>query len=253
MGENPVFKPVCVTNRPLLSAVFFARPQAGPRPVIACQYLRRSMAWIACTPCRNARFAIARSAMTYPDLLILRHGETLWNRAGRMQGSADSPLTALGRQQAAAQGRLLSAFDAGAFQIWTSPQGRAVETAQIALPGQKRSIRHDSRLAEIAMGDWTGVERSEIRRQVPHLFEKGENLIWYDHAPGGEGLEALYMRTGSFLADLAQPAILFTHGITSRMLRCHALGLERDRFADLPGGQGVIYFLRGGEQTCLAE
>jgi len=191
--------------------------------------------------------------MLYPDLLILRHGETVWNCAGRIQGAADSPLTAFGRDQAAVQGRLLAAFDLSVFQIWTSPQGRAIETAHIALQSQKRSIRRDSRLAEIRMGDWTGVERSEIERQIPHLFERGENLIWYDHAPGGEGLEAVYARTGSFLAELKQPAVLFTHGITLRMLRCHALGLGRATFADLSGEKGVIYHLSGGGQTCLCE
>ena len=46
--------------------------------------------------------------MIYPDLLILRHGETEWNLAGRMQGAMDSPLTAKGRAQAAAQARLLA-------------------------------------------------------------------------------------------------------------------------------------------------
>ena len=60
-------------------------------------------------------------------------------------------------------------------------------------------------------------------------------------------------RTGSFLAELKQPAVLFTHGITSRMLRCHALGLERGTFADLSGEQGVIYHLSGGFQSCLRE
>ena len=61
--------------------------------------------------------------MLSPDLLILRHGETVWNCAGRIQGAADSPLTAFGRDQAAAQGRLLATFDLSVFQIWTSPQG----------------------------------------------------------------------------------------------------------------------------------
>lgn len=191
--------------------------------------------------------------MTYPELLILRHGETEWNRAGRMQGESDSPLTELGRAQAAAQGRLLKQFGISDWDVCCSPQGRSIETARIALQGNPPQIVFDDRLVEITMGAWSGVLRSEIMSTAPHLFETGDGLAWYDHAPGGEGLEALYARTGAFLADRSGPMVVFTHGITSRMLRCHALGLEPAAFEELPGGQGVIYHLAGGQQTCLSE
>ncbi|WP_299145221.1 histidine phosphatase family protein [uncultured Tateyamaria sp.] len=189
--------------------------------------------------------------MTYPDLLILRHGETEWNREGRMQGEMDSPLTDTGRAQAEAQGRLLAGLDLDGWALWSSPQGRARATAEIALPG--RDVSTDPRLSEITMGAWTGVRRAEIALQRPQLFDHHGDLTWYDEAPGGEGLEALYVRTGAFLATLRGPAVLVTHGITSRMLRCHALGLEPGAFADLPGGQGVVYAVSGGIQTCLSE
>ncbi|WP_299376913.1 histidine phosphatase family protein [uncultured Tateyamaria sp.] len=189
--------------------------------------------------------------MTYPDLMILRHGETEWNREGRMQGERDSPLTDLGRAQAAAQARLLAAHAPDDWPVWSSPQGRAFETARIARPGH--DIITDARLVEIRMGVWTGALRTDIARQAPHLFDHDTDLTWYDHAPGGEGLEALYARTGAFLQTLAGPAVLVTHGITSRMLRCHALGLAPGAFADLPGGQGVVYHLSGGVQTLLSE
>ncbi|WP_299614326.1 histidine phosphatase family protein [uncultured Tateyamaria sp.] len=191
--------------------------------------------------------------MTYPDLLILRHGETEWNRAGRMQGEADSPLTDRGRAQAAAQGRLLGQMDLTRWGMWTSPLGRCLQTAAIALGDQAGMARQDRRLIEITLGDWTGKLRTEIAAEAPLLFEAGDGMDWYDHAPGGEGLEGLYARTGAFLADLEQPAVIVTHGITSRMMRCHYLGLEPAAFADLPGGQGVIYRMADGAQSCLAE
>lgn len=191
--------------------------------------------------------------MSYPDLLILRHGETEWNRAGRMQGEADSPLTTLGRAQADAQGRLLDQFGIGGWDIFSSPQGRSLETARIALQNKSVQIDLDHRLAEIKLGSWSGVSRAEIMQAAPHLFELDDSLIWYDHAPGGEGLEALYARAGAFLAEQTTPTVVFTHGITSRMLRCHALGRDPSAFAELPGGQGVIYHLAGGQQKCLTE
>jgi probable phosphoglycerate mutase len=191
--------------------------------------------------------------MSYPELLILRHGETEWNRAGRMQGEADSPLTELGRAQAAAQGRLLDRFDITGWSICSSPQGRSVQTARIALEGRIANIALDPRLTEITLGAWSGVPRAQIMQDAPHLFELDDSLIWYDHAPGGEGLAALYDRAGAFLAQCTAPTVVFTHGITSRMLRCHALGFDVGAFANLPGGQGVIYHLAGGQQRCLAE
>ncbi|WP_415403176.1 histidine phosphatase family protein [Tateyamaria sp. SN3-11] len=191
--------------------------------------------------------------MTYSDLLILRHGETEWNLAGRMQGALDSPLTAKGRAQATAQARLLASHGIDGWACWSSPQGRAVATAHIALGPRAADLRHDPRLCEITMGEWTGKLRAEIAAQVPHLFETDDDLGWYDHAPGGEGIEALYARCGAFLAGLRGPAVIVTHGITSRMLRCHALGLEPGAYGDLPGGQGVVYHLSGGVQNCLSE
>jgi broad specificity phosphatase PhoE len=191
--------------------------------------------------------------MMCPDLLILRHGETEWNVTGRLQGSADSPLTDRGRAQAQAQGRLLAGFGIDGWALRSSPQGRSVETAQIALREFAPHMQTDARLSEITMGDWTGRSRSDIQAQAPYLFEGDADLGWYDHAPGGEGLEALYQRTGAFLAQCTAPTVIVTHGITSRMLRCHALGLPRDAFADLTGGQGVVYHVSARRQTLLSE
>ncbi|MEL7133541.1 MAG: histidine phosphatase family protein [Pseudomonadota bacterium] len=191
--------------------------------------------------------------MTYPDLLLLRHGETEWNRIGRMQGAADSPLTQRGRAQAEVQGRLLGQRDLDGWAFAASPLGRCQETARIALGARAALVRQDRRLIEITLGAWTGKLRSVIAADAPDLFANGDGMNWYDHAPGGEGLEALYARTGAFLSELTTPTVIVTHGITSRMLRCHYLGLEPAAFADLPGGQGVIYAMMGGQQTCLTE
>ena len=66
-----------------------------------------------------------------PPLFLLRHGQTVWNREGRMQGRLDSPLTPLGQVQAARQGAILRA-NGVAFPARTSPRGRARTTAALA-------------------------------------------------------------------------------------------------------------------------
>jgi len=189
--------------------------------------------------------------MILPELLILRHGETEWNLEGRMQAALDSPLTKLGRSQAMRQNQLLRAHGVSDWAWFSSPQGRAQSTAGIAADGLTRDIATDTRLREIGMGDWTGLLRADIADQFPHLFET-DGLSWYDHAPGGEGLIAVHTRCMDFLMQLSQPAVIVTHGITSRVLRCIALGLPVDAFDRLGGGQGVVYHLANGQSHLLA-
>ncbi|MEO0389838.1 MAG: histidine phosphatase family protein [Pseudomonadota bacterium] len=189
--------------------------------------------------------------MSYPPCLILRHGQTEWNVAGKLQGALDSPLTDVGREHARVQGRILAQFDLQDHLWITSPQGRAVATAELA-GADPRRLRHDPRLAEITMGTWTGLARADLAQGNPALFET-DGLAWYDHAPGGEGLEALAARTRTFLDDLTGPAVLITHGITSRMLRCHLQGLPPEAFEDVGGGQGVVYRVNNRVQTVLTE
>ncbi|WP_424986164.1 histidine phosphatase family protein [Microbulbifer sp. S227A] len=189
--------------------------------------------------------------MSFPEFLILRHGETEWNREGRMQGGLDSVLTAAGQAQARRQNAILRAFGVAGWSWYASPQGRAMNTARIAAEGLEAEILADARLREIGVGGWTGMRRSEIAARNPQLFET-DGLAWYDHAPGGEGLLALASRANEFLRDLRGPAVLVTHGITSRVIRCLAQGLPVEAFDTIGGGQGVVYHIRNGESRLLS-
>jgi probable phosphoglycerate mutase len=188
----------------------------------------------------------------YPEIYILRHGETFWNSEGRMQGSLNSPLTPRGTEQAERQGEILSEIDLNKFSILCSPQGRAFETAAIALARQVNNIHTDVRLREIEVGDWAGQLRSELAK--PGEFEETLDgaLELYERAPGGEGFAALEVRCMNFLSSLQGPSILVTHGITSRMLRSVVLGLGREGMSKMPGGQGVVYHLLNGAQKRLS-
>ena len=90
-------------------------------------------------------------------LYLLRHGETEFNRTGRLQGQQDSPLTARGRDQARAHGALLKTLivDPAAWRVVASPLGRALDTARLAcaeLGLAEAAIETDPRLKEIAYG-----------------------------------------------------------------------------------------------------
>ena len=185
------------------------------------------------------------------DILVMRHGQTEWNALGKMQGRLDSPLTEKGRAQAGAQGELLRAFGVDGRRAYVSPQGRAVDTAKIALDGLAIEAKTDDRLKEIDVGAWTGRQLSELKEEYLHLFPEGDPLFWYDHAPGGEGYKGLQTRCQSFLDDLEGPALIIAHGVTSLMLRCLALQMPLQEMGQLPGGQGVIHRVFDGTHSTL--
>ncbi|MFT7594844.1 MAG: broad specificity phosphatase PhoE [Paracoccaceae bacterium] len=188
--------------------------------------------------------------MQHPEFLILRHGQTEWNRAERVQGRLDSQLTDVGRGHAARQAEILRDFGVTGWDWFASPQGRAMATARIAVGDHQAQIAADARLCEIDLGEWSGKMRDDIRAAAPELFEARE-LGWYDHAPGGEGLAGVAVRAGAFLAGLQRPSVIVTHGITSRVIRCLALGLPVSDFDRPPGGQGVAHHVAGGQARVI--
>jgi probable phosphoglycerate mutase len=191
---------------------------------------------------------------TYPDLMIMRHGETEWNREGRMQGALDSDLTPLGRQQAAAQRAILKRVGIDGWRVLSSPQGRALQTAQIAVAGLGE-IKIDDRLAEITVGTWSGCLRQDCLAELPSdaVVEDTPDgaLALYEYAPDGEGFVALRIRARSLLDSLTEPTVLVTHGITSRMLRSVVLGQPTEKLGKFTSSQGVVYCLSDGVQTKL--
>lgn len=185
--------------------------------------------------------------MKHPELYILRHGETVWNAENRMQGWLNSPLTPNGEMQAARQGEILRSCDLDGYVFFSSPSGRAFQTAGIAAASLAAELHTDSRLREIGVGEWAGRLRDELPLgEGPDAFMKQ-----YEDAPGGEGFDALYARCTAFLDDLQGPSVIFTHGITSRMLRTILIGPDALTSAGVGGGQGVVYHVKNGAQTLL--
>ncbi|MFQ5437342.1 MAG: histidine phosphatase family protein [Paracoccaceae bacterium] len=183
----------------------------------------------------------------HPEIIIMRHGETVWNCEQRMQGTLDSALTARGRAQAATLRRLIGRMDLGPrYRAWCSPRGRARETANIALAPHFDNIREDARLAEISVGRIEGMRLADARVAFPDIFAGGGLLDWYFRDHGGESYAQFAGRLQSWLDDLEHPAIVITHGVASRVLRGLVLGLDLAGMAALPDGQGGLFRLCDG-------
>ncbi len=162
--------------------------------------------------------------MTATCLYLLRHGETEFNVAGRLQGQRDSPLTARGRAQARAHGALLKTLIAepGAWRVVASPLGRTMDTARLAcaeLGLPEAAIETDSRLMEIAFGDWEGLTWAEAEARHPDLWAARARDRWGFVVPGGESYQMVAVRARAFLGEAQGHTIVVSHGGTGRVLR----------------------------------
>jgi broad specificity phosphatase PhoE len=180
-------------------------------------------------------------------ILLVRHGETEWNRARRYQGWSDSSLTEIGLAQAAALGRRLRAMpEAADAEIVASPLGRARRTAEIIAKclGRTGPPRLDERLREISLGAWDGLLRKEVRQRLGAGFAEYE---WYFQTPHGESYDEFAGRIAAWLDDVGdRPVIAVCHGVVTRVLRGRYAGLPRAAALRLAVPQDRIFRLAGG-------
>lgn len=148
-------------------------------------------------------------------LILVRHGETEWNRAGRMQGHDDSPLTANGRAQAQAVARRLAGMSCSA--LYHSDLGRTRDTANAIATATGLAPHADPRLRERALGIFQGLTRNQIRERHADDFDayiaREPDFV----IPDGESLRQLSRRVVACLDALACEAaggviVAVTHG-----------------------------------------
>lgn len=182
-------------------------------------------------------------------IYLVRHGETEFNAERRQQGHLDSPLTALGRAQAHAAGRLLKGQingDSG-WRIISSPLGRAQHTAQIIGEQLGLPVETDRRVIEVSFGQWDGRLRDELAAEFPDTFGLGG---WQFAAPDGESYESVERRVADWLADLPpepqRKVIVVCHGGSGRVVRGAYLGLPRAETWAQSVPQDAIYRLASG-------
>ena len=187
---------------------------------------------------------------TYPKIWFLRHGQTEWNRAFRLQGQLDSPLTAQGIADAQRQAQLMPPILAQAPAIYVSPLGRTRQTADIALGGA--AYVTDDRLMEIHAGAWQGRLRDDILAEHPTWAARHPTALEiYEAAEGGEGIAAFHARICAFLADLTEPTVIVAHGLLGQVLRAEVCGLTLQQAGHLSNDQGCVYLLENGQETVL--
>jgi probable phosphoglycerate mutase len=152
---------------------------------------------------------------------VARHGETEWNRDGRMQGRLGGPLTERGRAQA----RLLAraARGLGAVALLSSSLPRAMETARVV--GDALALRPEpcDALVETDFGRCGGLTEAEVAAHFPGLRAMRERDKWTHRWPGGESYADLVARVRPVALALKEGTLVVAHQSMNRVLT-HILG-----------------------------
>jgi phosphoserine phosphatase len=181
-----------------------------------------------------------------PRFLLIRHGETDWNRAGKFQGQIDVPLNEYGRSQAILAAEFLKTIEIDFG--FTSPMLRPKETAEIIIKDrQGLTLIEDADLREIGHGLWEGKFEAEIESEYP-----GELKRWHSHPesvqmPEGENLQDVWDRATAAwhqiltkVGNETQTGIVVAHDATNKVLLCYLLGLGLADIWKIKQGNGAV-------------
>ncbi|NEU81086.1 histidine phosphatase family protein [Nostoc sp. UIC 10630] len=180
-------------------------------------------------------------------LLLVRHGETDWNRQTRFQGQIDVPLNDNGRQQSQKAGEFLQevAID---FAV-SSTMLRPKETAEIILK-QHPNVKLDLQdgLREISHGLWEGKLETEIEQEFPGELQRWRLVPAQVQMPEGENLQEVWERSVAAWQSIVEAALtnqfktvlVVAHDATNKTLLCHILGLSLENFWNFRQGNGAV-------------
>jgi probable phosphoglycerate mutase len=201
------------------------------------------------------------TAMPRPTIYYIRHGETDWNVAGRLQGRRDVPLNARGRAQGIHCGEILrdllarDSRDPAGLDFVSSPLQRACQTMELARAALGLSVdgyRREPRLAEIAFGEWEGFTIAQLHVRDPQRIAAREHDKWHFVPPGGESYEMVSARMRDWYESLRRDTVVTAHGGTARGLIAN-LGIAKSAAAPLLDiAQGVVYVFEGERLTRYA-
>jgi len=183
-----------------------------------------------------------------PTLVLVRHGESIWNAEDRFTGWIDVPLSAKGEDEARKAGQLLKGYE---FQVsYTSALMRAQDTLAIMMEemGQDMPVIRDAALNERMYGDLQGLNKERTREkyspEIVHLWRRSFDVP----PPGGEALKDTAARTIPFyeaaiVGDLSQGknVLVAAHGNSNRSIAMALEKLTPEQVVSLEMATGVPY------------
>lgn len=199
-----------------------------------------------------------RSNQVGPRFLLVRHGETDWNRQQRFQGQIDVPLNEQGRVQSQKTAAFLQ--DVLIDRAISSPMLRPKETAEMILQNHPEiALELDDNLREISHGLWEGKLESEIEQAFPGELDQWKKAPETVQMPEGENLQQVWERaitawnamlasTPPNLDDRPHTTLIVAHDAVNKAILCYLVGQGPEHFWAFKQGNGsvtVIDYVQG--------
>jgi len=183
-------------------------------------------------------------------VVLVRHGETEWNRVERFRGRTDIELNETGRQQARAVAQRLSSWQMEA--IYSSPLKRALQTARPIAQACGLKVQALDPIIDIDYGDCAGLSPEEFSTTHPDLFEKWRDAPQGMRFPRGESLDDVRRRAWPAVEEVCAThedgtVILLSHVVVNRVLICAALGVGNSSFWKIGQDNAAINIIEAGQ------
>jgi len=191
------------------------------------------------------------------NVLLVRHGETTWNREGRYQGRTDIALSEVGVEQARALARRLASVPI-AFAV-ASPLVRARATAEAVTEARGIALELDAGLVEISHGAWEGQLASDVERSHAEMFGTWKTTPTRD-TPAGPNAETLgdvdarawpVLERATSRLHGDQTVLVAAHDAVNRVLLCRVLGLPLARIWSFRQASATLNVLSGPSLDAL--
>ncbi len=168
------------------------------------------------------------------NIILVRHGQTEWNRNERFRGHADVPLDGIGQAQAKAAARRI-ALQWRPDAVYAGPLSRTVKTAEAIAQATNLTIQKEPGLIDVDCGQWQGLTPEEVRQRWPVEFQAYLNAPRDFRFPGGESLEQARLRAMKHVEDVImrhvdQVIVLVSHTALNRLILLTVLGLDSHSF-----------------------
>jgi broad specificity phosphatase PhoE len=191
------------------------------------------------------------------QVILVRHGQTEWNRVERFRGRADVPLNETGIAQAEATGSRL-ARQSKPVAVYSSPLSRAVVTAGKIAGPHGLTVKPRPGLIDIDYGQWQGLTPKQVAERWPKELDAWYNAPQAVRIPSGETLQVVRERGMAAVRELVgenpgKTIVLVGHTVMNRLILLGVLGLGNDRFWRLGQEPCAInrFSVQDGEYTLL--
>jgi broad specificity phosphatase PhoE/uncharacterized membrane protein YbaN (DUF454 family) len=191
-------------------------------PLIWAKLLLIGIAVVVTIHINNIKTALESRGEKIVRIYLTRHGETEWNKEGKMQGWKDSALTEKGIENAKSLGENLKHINFD--RIYCSPLGRALDTAKYIRGDKDTEIIINEGLKEMGFGIWEGMEHHKVEELYPvHRSNFWNKPHLYESVEGGESFQELFSRVKNVLdevinSDSGENILLVSHTVVIKAI-----------------------------------